>query len=164
MKVIGLISDTHGFLDPSFKEHFADCDEIWHLGDIGEGPILEELQALKPTKAVYGNIDTLELQRSLPEYLLFETEDIHFLLIHIAGKPPRYNKRVKELLLSDKVEVIICGHSHRESVIKDRENKRVYINPGAAGRQGFHTKRHLMKIWIENHRITNMELIFLGKK
>jgi putative phosphoesterase len=161
MTVIGLIADTHGFLDPSIAEHFKDCHQIWHLGDIGNESILD---TLKVTKAVYGNIDAKEIQWKLPENEIIELEGLRFLLTHIAGKPPRYTKRVKELIEKFKPDVLICGHSHQETVKKDRENKIVFLNPGAAGRQGFHKYRHIMKIEVENKKITNLELIKLGKK
>lgn len=161
MTVIGLIADTHGFLDPAISDHFKDCDQIWHLGDIGDANILETLNV---SKAVYGNIDTKEIQWKLPENEIIELEGLRFLITHIAGKPPKYNKRVKALIDEVKPDVLICGHSHQETVKKDRENGIVFLNPGAAGKQGFHKFRHVMKIKVENKKITNLELIKLGKK
>ncbi|WP_304235213.1 metallophosphoesterase [Jiulongibacter sediminis] len=161
MTVIGLIADTHGFLDPSIADHFKDCDQIWHLGDIGDESILDKL---KIDRAVYGNIDSKEIQWKLPENEIIELEGLRFLLTHIAGKPPRYNKRVRTLIEEIKPDVLICGHSHQETVKKDRENGIVFLNPGAAGKQGFHKYRHIMKIEVENKKITNLELIKLGKK
>ena len=161
MTVIGLIADTHGFLDPSIADHFKDCDQIWHLGDIGDESILDKL---KIDRAVYGNIDSKEIQWKLPENEIIELEGLRFLLTHIAGKPPRYNKRVRTLIEEIKPDVLICGHSHQETVKKDRENGIVFLNPGAAGKQGFHKYRHIMKIEVEHKKITNLELIKLGKK
>lgn len=160
--IIGLISDTHGYFDPTIKSHFADCDAIWHAGDIGSPEVLEQLKALKPTIAVYGNIDSKDLQWQLPENELIELEGLRFLLTHIAGTPPKYNKRIKELLKEVKIDVLICGHSHRETIKKDRENNMVFLNPGAAGKQGFHTKRHLMKMHLFDKKIVNLEIIPLG--
>ncbi|MGR3812345.1 metallophosphoesterase family protein [Jiulongibacter sp. NS-SX5] len=164
MQKIGIISDTHSYLDPSVFEHFADCDQIWHIGDIGNPEILDQLKNFKPTTAVYGNIDPKELQWKLPEYEVIDLEDLRFILIHIAGKPPKYNKRLRELINEHQPKVIVCGHSHQETVKKDRENGLVFMNPGAAGKQGFHKYRHLMKIELEKGKITNLELVKLGKK
>lgn len=162
MVIIGLISDTHGYFDPAIKTHFEDCHAIWHAGDIGENNVLDQLKELKPTLAVYGNIDSKEMQWQLPENEFIELEGLRFLLTHIAGTPPKYNKRIKELLKTQAVDVIICGHSHRETIKKDRENNIVFLNPGAAGKQGFHTKRHLMKMHLFDKKIVNLEIIPLG--
>ncbi len=164
MPVIGLIADTHGYLDPLVFEKFEDCDEIWHLGDIGAEEILSQLKAFKATKAVYGNIDSQEMQWKLPEKEIIELEGLRFLLIHIAAKPPKYNKIVRDILNTESINVIICGHSHKGAVVKDRENNIVFLNPGAAGKQGFHQRRHVMKIHVDNKKITNLELIKLGNK
>ena len=156
MPVIGLISDTHGFLDPSIATHFADVDQIWHLGDIGSEEVLEELTKLKPTVAVFGNIDSKAMEWKLNENEVIELEGLRFLLRHIAAKPPKYNKAARELILNEKIDVLICGHSHQKCVIKDRENGIVFINPGAAGNQGFHKERFVMILTIENKKIINL--------
>jgi putative phosphoesterase len=164
MPVIGLISDTHGFLDPSIATHFADVDQIWHLGDIGSEEVLEELTKLKPTVAVFGNIDSKAMEWKLNENEVIELEGLRFLLRHIAAKPPKYNKATRELILNEKIDVLICGHSHQKCVIKDRENGIVFINPGAAGNQGFHKERFVMILTIENKKITNLKQIKLGNR
>ena len=164
MPVIGLISDTHGFLDPSIATHFADVDQIWHLGDIGSEEVLEELTKLKPTVAVFGNIDSKAMEWKLNENEVIELEGLRFLLRHIAAKPPKYNKAARELILNEKIDVLICGHSHQKCVIKDRENGIVFINPGAAGNQGFHKDRFVMILTIENKKIINLKQIKLGNR
>jgi putative phosphoesterase len=164
MKTIGLIADTHDFFDPQLPACFSDCHEIWHLGDIGQQDILTQLNLIAPTRAVYGNIDPNELRWSLPENEEIELEGLRFLLTHIAGKPPRYTARVKKLLNDNAFDVLLCGHSHMQAVIKDKERNLVFINPGAAGRQGFHLFRTVMKIWVDNKKITNLEVLRLGRK
>ncbi|UBM58460.1 metallophosphatase family protein [Marinilongibacter aquaticus] len=164
MQKIGLISDTHAYLDPQVFEHFKDCNQVWHLGDVGDESILEALQDFKPLKAVYGNIDSQELRHQLPEFEIVALEGLRFLLIHIAGKAPRYTKQVKAILSEQPCDVLICGHSHIVKVQKDKSTPLVYINPGAAGKQGFHHERHLMKMTVENKKITNLDLITLGKR
>jgi len=164
MTLIGLISDTHGYLDPKTLSHFKDCDQIWHLGDIGNGPILDTLQNLKPTVAVFGNIDSKEIQWKYKENEIIELEGLRFLLRHIAGKPPRYNKETRKILIEGRIDVLICGHSHQKTVQKDGEIGIVFINPGAAGKQGFHRERFIMKMEVQNKKITNLETISLGKR
>lgn len=164
MAVIGLISDTHGYLDPNISEHFADCDQIWHMGDIGNENILSQLESIKPVQAVFGNIDSKELQWSLNENIVIELEGLRFLLRHIVGKPPKYNKETRDILKRENINVLICGHSHEKCIFKDKENGIVFLNPGAAGRQGFHKERFVMIMKVENKKITNLELINLGKR
>lgn len=164
MAVIGLISDTHGYLDPKVTEHFANCDQIWHMGDIGDPSILQTLNEFKPTIAVFGNIDSKEIQWNLEENKVIDLEGLRFLLRHIVGMPPKYNKATKQLLKEHKINVLICGHSHKKCVIKDKENGIVFINPGAAGKQGFHKERYLMRMTVENKKIVNLEQIKLGKR
>lgn len=162
---IGLISDTHGYLDPLTLEHFEDCDEIWHLGDIGDIKIIETLNTIAPTLAVYGNIDDISITSIHPENHFLEREGLLFLLTHITGKPLYYNPRVRHLVKEKKPDAVICGHSHIVKVVKSKtEPKHVYINPGAVGKQGFHRMRTIMKMEVLNKKITNLELIELGKR
>ncbi len=159
---IGLISDTHGYIDPKVFEYFKDCDEIWHAGDIGTCENLNELANFKPFKAVYGNIDDQDIRQAYLENEIFERKGLNFLITHIAGVPPSFGARVKKILIDHKIDVLICGHSHIVKVKKDP--LALYINPGAAGKQGFHRMRTLMRMSIENKKITNLELIELGKR
>lgn len=161
---IGLISDTHGFLDEKVFTHFEACDEIWHAGDIGEGEVLNRLKQFKPTLAVYGNIDTIEYQNTLPQILEFEREGVSVFMIHIGGKPPRYSKGVKALLKQAQPKLFICGHSHILKVMKDDQLNLLYMNPGAAGQQGFHQMRTLLRFDLEGGEIKNLEVIELGKR
>jgi uncharacterized protein len=164
MTLVGLISDTHGYLDPTIATHFANVDQIWHLGDIGSEEVLEALKKIKSTIAVFGNIDSKALEWKLKENEVIELEGIRFLLRHIAAKPPKYNKATRDLIQKEKINALICGHSHQKCVIKDRENGIVFINPGAAGNQGFHKERFVMILTLDNKKITNLEQINLGKR
>lgn len=165
MAIIGLISDTHSYLDPTVFEHFKGCDEIWHIGDIGERKVYDELAAFKPTKAVFGNIDSQELRYELPEDLIFEIEGSKVFITHIGSLPGKYSTRIKKMIKIHQPNLFICGHSHILRVIKDSANGgMVYLNPGAAGKHGFHHMRTIMRMTLEQSKITNLEVIELGKR
>jgi uncharacterized protein len=161
---IGLLSDTHSHLEPSVLDYFKDCDEVWHAGDIGDKNLLDSLQSFKPIKGVFGNIDTPELQRTLPEDYWFECEGCLVWLTHIGGVPPNYNPRIKKILKARTPDIFICGHSHILRVSRDPVHKMLYINPGAAGNHGFHHTKTIMRFEILQKEIKNMEVIELGKR
>ena len=162
---IGLLSDTHSFLDPAIKEHFRDCDEIWHGGDIGNMAVADTLEAFKPFRAVYGNIDDGEIQLRYPEDLFFHCEGLSVWITHIGGAPPRYNPRIKKMLKSSVPDIFVCGHSHILRVAKDPSyNGMLYLNPGAAGQQGFHHMRTLLRFDVSAGNVKNMEVIELGRR
>jgi putative phosphoesterase len=162
---IGLLSDTHNFLDEKIFRHFEHCDEIWHAGDIGEYKIAETLASFKPFKAVYGNIDSQEVRQHFPEDLEFQMEGLAFWITHIAGAPPNYNPRVKKRLKEKVPQVLICGHSHILRIRRDPQyNNMLYLNPGAAGNQGFHHIKTIVRFDLSAGEINNMEVIELGKR
>lgn len=162
---IGLLSDTHSYLDPKVFVHFKDCDEIWHAGDIGDMSITAELESFKPLKAVFGNIDNKVLQSKYPEDLRFNCEGIDVFITHIGGTPPKYNPRVRLLLGENPPDVFICGHSHILSIKRDPGlNNMLFVNPGAAGNHGLHRIKTLVRFSIESKKISNMEVIELGKR
>ena len=163
--VIGLISDTHGYLDPQIAPYFESCAEIWHAGDIGNLAVLEDLKSQKPTFAVYGNIDSPEIRHHCVEDLWLEREGLKVLITHIAGTPRRYDARVKALLEHNPPHLLVCGHSHFLKVTRDPNYQDMwFVNPGAAGRQGLHKVKTIMRITLEKGQITNMEVIELGKR
>lgn len=165
MRSIGLISDTHGYLDPRVFEHFAMCDEIWHAGDIGSLKIIDQIEGFKPARIVFGNIDDKEIQQRTQENLHFEVEGFRIWMTHIGGAPPRYNPQVLQTLRTDPPDIFICGHSHILRVIRDKDLKNMlYINPGAAGREGFHKFRTLLRFNLHEGLISQMEVIELGKR
>lgn len=162
---IGLISDTHSFLDPKVESYFKDCDEIWHAGDIGDPSVLNELKKQKPVRAVFGNIDSLELQHQLPEDDWFMCEGLQIWMTHIGGTPPNYNPPIKKILKEKIPSVFICGHSHILRIKRDPAyDNMLYINPGAAGNHGFHTIKTILRFEIKKASISNMEAIELGKR
>jgi uncharacterized protein len=162
---IGIISDTHSFLDERVFKHFADVDEIWHAGDIGDSSVTDSLKKYKPLVAVYGNIDDKNLQIQFPEIALFKREELKILMIHIAGKTGYYTTQLKEILRTHQPNILVCGHSHILKVTNDPKFKGLlYINPGAAGNHGFHTVKTLIKLDINECKISNMQAIELGKR
>lgn len=156
---IGLLSDTHSYLDPQIFHHFAACDQIWHAGDIGSMEIIDRLEAFKPLKIVYGNIDGADIRRRCQEDLFFTCEGMRVLLTHIAGKPPTFTPRMRALLQRQEPDLLVCGHSHILRVSK--HHGLYYLNPGAAGRYGMHTVRTLVRFDINHGKLSNMEVIEL---
>lgn len=162
---IGLLSDTHSDLDPKVFEYFKTCDEIWHAGDIGDPQVALKLEAFKPFKAVYGNIDDKDLQVKFPEDLWFSCEDLTVWMTHIGGAPPNYNPRIKKKLKEQVPDIFICGHSHILRIKKDPAYKgMLYLNPGAAGNHGFHHTKTLVRFEVVGKEIKNMEVIEMGKR
>ena len=162
---ISLISDTHGYLDQQILNHLKLSDEIWHAGDIGSLEVIEQLERLPgQLRIVYGNIDDKLIQNITNEYLLFDCEGLKVLIIHIADKPPRYNKAVRNLLKEHKPDILVAGHSHILRVINDKANKLLFINPGSCGQQGFHNMRTLIRFEINNGKPHNLEVVELGKR
>ena len=162
---IGLISDTHSFLDPTVLQHFESVDEIWHAGDIGSIEVIDELKSIGvKCRMVYGNIDPPAIRQITEEYWSFELLGTRFLLIHIAGSIGKYNRQVKNLIKNYSPDILICGHSHILKVKKDEEYDLLYVNPGAAGNQGFHKYRTLIRMELEEGRIGSMEAVELGRR
>ncbi|NIJ53027.1 metallophosphoesterase family protein [Dyadobacter arcticus] len=165
MKTIGLISDTHGYLDGRVFDHFSHCDEVWHAGDLGSSKIIDQLEAFKPTRIIFGNIDSAEIRARTEENLHFELEGFSIWMTHIGGAPPKYNPQVKPILKSNTPDLFICGHSHILRVIRDPAlNNMLYINPGAAGQEGFHKFRTILRFNLHDGIISQMEVIELGKR
>lgn len=164
MKRIGLLSDTHGYIDPSLKKYLDSCDEIWHAGDIGTLEVTDTLASWKPLRAVYGNIDGDKLRLSFPENQLFVLEGVKVLITHIGGYPGRYTARVKELISTQRPKLYICGHSHILKVMHDKHLHCLHMNPGAAGIHGFHQVKTLLRFTIDAGDIKDLEVIELGKR
>lgn len=164
MKKIGLISDTHSSLPESVFKYFADVDEIWHAGDIGNIEIIEKLEDFKPTKAVFGNIDTKELRFVYPENLRFDCEGVDVLLTHIGGYPGRYNKRVTKIFEGNPPGLFICGHSHILKVMMDKKYNFLHINPGACGNIGIHQVKTVIRFAIDAGKIKDLEVVELGNR
>ncbi len=162
---IGLLSDTHSYLDPKVFEYFKDCDEIWHGGDIGDEAVVNNLEKFKPVRAVFGNIDDKEMQVRFPENNWFTCEGLSVWITHIGGAPPNYNPRIKKILKDHVPDIFICGHSHILRIKKDLNyNNMLYLNPGAAGNHGFHQIKTIVRFEIIRTEMKNMEVIELGKR
>lgn len=161
---IGLISDTHGYIDQAYRKYFEVCDEIWHAGDIGQSEVLTYLNSIKPCQAVFGNIDGHNVRAVTHEHLLLNVNECKTLMIHIAGKPGFYNHTTQQLIKLHKPQILVCGHSHIVKVQYYNDLKLLHINPGAAGISGFHTQRTLMRFTILDGKPQKMELIELGKR
>ena len=164
MKKIGLLSDTHSYLDPKIFDYFDEVDEIWHAGDIGKMHVLTDLEDFKPVKAVWGNIDGKEFRAKLEKDLRFDCEGLDVWMTHIGGYPGRYNKRVRLMMEGNAPKLFICGHSHILKVMRDHKYDLLHMNPGACGHHGFHKMRTLLRFEVEEGEIKNLEAIELGKR
>lgn len=163
MTRIGLISDTHNFLDSAVAVHFKNCDEIWHGGDFGTINIAESLKKIKPVKGVYGNIDGYDVRSVYPEQLIFFCEEVKVMIRHIGGYPPRYNPETKKELLIHRPQLLISGHSHILKIMFDEKLNCLYMNPGAAGKHGWHKIQTLIRFAIDGKEIKDCEVIELQK-
>jgi uncharacterized protein len=164
MRRIGLISDTHGWLDPRVEHHFADRDEIWHAGDIGTTDVTDELMRWKPLRAVWGNIDGTPLRQQFPEHQRFTVEGVRVWMTHIGGRPPRYDRTVLPELRATRPTLFICGHSHICQVMFDPALGLLFMNPGAAGRHGWHHTRTILRFNIDGDRLQDLEVVELGPR
>lgn len=164
MTRIGLLSDTHSYVDETIFSHFKECDEIWHAGDFGNMDVVQQLQNFKPLKAVYGNIDGHEIRQQFPEVLSFTCEQVTVMMKHIGGYPPRYNQPTKNEIIKLKPQLFISGHSHILKIMYDDALQCLHMNPGAAGKQGWHLVRTLARFTIDANNIKDCEVIELGKK
>ena len=192
MTRIGLISDTHSWLDEAVFEHFKECDEVWHAGDFGsltlgpsperEGGLVDRLEDGQSYgdlfvqkfeqlfgrkiifRGVYGNIDTPELRTVYPEKLFFTCEEVKVFMQHIGGYPGRYSKGVKEDIMAHKSGLFISGHSHILKIMYDQKLHCLHMNPGAAGKQGWHKMRTIIRFAIEDKEIKNCEVVELGER
>ena len=161
MKRIGLLSDTHGYWDERYARYFAECDEIWHAGDIGSPELAMRLNDIRPLRAVYGNIDGGELRRTYTDTLRWQCEDANILMTHIGGYPGKYDPRIRKQLLAAPPDLFISGHSHILKVQYDPALSCLHINPGAAGLQGWQTVRTLVRFTIDGKQFKDLEVIEL---
>ena len=171
MTRIGLLSDTHGLLDKRVLEHFKDVDEIWHAGDIGSAEVLQALREFKPTRAVYGNMDSGDVRYSLSEFYRFRVEQVNVLMTHIGGYPGHYNpwlipmfQRNKAAEPDKRIGLFVCGHSHILKVMYDHQWDFLTMNPGAAGKQGWQTVQTLLRFTSDGSEIRDLEVIELERK
>ncbi|GAA4012165.1 metallophosphoesterase family protein [Hymenobacter fastidiosus] len=164
MKKIGLLSDTHGYLDERILHHLRGCDEIWHAGDFGTADVAGQLAIVAPLRGVYGNIDGRDVRLSQPLVQAFEIEGLKVLMTHIGGYPGHYAPAARPLLAREQPGLFITGHSHILKVMPDPRLHLLHLNPGAAGRQGFHKVRTLLRFEVANGKVQQLQVVELGPK
>ncbi|NJB82380.1 metallophosphoesterase family protein [Wenyingzhuangia aestuarii] len=163
MKIL-LLSDTHSYIDDAILKYVKQADEVWHVGDIGTITVTDKLKALKPLRAVYGNIDGTEARAEFPLDNRFVVNGLDVWMTHIGGYPNRYNVRIKEQIKENPPKLFISGHSHILKVQYDQKLGLLHMNPGAAGKHGFHQVRTMLRFQIIKGEILNLEVIELGKR
>ena len=159
MKRIGILSDTHGHWDERLANFFAECDEIWHAGDIGNIETAESINSFKPLRAVYGNIDDHKVRAAYPKIHRFSCEEVDVLITHIGGYPNHYDSQILPIIKNQPPKLFICGHSHILKVIYDKKYDLLHINPGAAGKSGFHNLRTAIRLKIDGNGIKDLEIL-----
>ena len=163
MKRIGLLSDTHSCWDERFAEYFADCDEIWHAGDVGSMEVADKLAALHPLRCVCGNCDGGDLRIVYPPLARFRVEEVEVMMTHIGGYPGRYDRSIALRLRTSPPGLFVAGHSHILKVQYDPTLRMLHINPGAAGLQGWHRQRTLVRLVVDGKTFRDLEVIELGE-
>jgi putative phosphoesterase len=168
LKKIGLISDTHGYLDEQVITHFKTCDEIWHAGDFGSMEWVNQLKSKlegvnnhATIRGVYGNIDGQDIRTYFPENLFFTCEGVNVFMKHIGGYPGRYAPGVKDLIIINNIQLFISGHSHILKVMYDEKTNCLHMNPGAAGKQGWHKTKTLIRFVVDGKEMKDCEIIEL---
>ncbi|WP_139920613.1 metallophosphoesterase [Hymenobacter sp. DG01] len=164
MKKIGLLSDTHSYLDDRILHHLRGCDEIWHAGDFGTAEVAETLETVAPLRGVYGNIDGQDVRRTQPLVQNFEVEGLRVLMTHIGGYPGHYSPAGRTLVQQERPGLFISGHSHILKVMPDHKLGLLHLNPGAAGRHGFHKVRTLLRFEVAEGKVQHLQVIELGPK
>lgn len=162
MRKIGLLSDTHGYWDDKYLKYFETCDEIWHAGDIGSLEVAQRLAAFRPLRAVYGNVDGQDIRRFYPQTLRFRVEEADILLKHIGGYPGNYDPSIRGSILTRPPKLFVSGHSHILKVMYDKTLGLLHINPGAAGKYGFHQVRTMVRFVIDSAEFRDLEVIELA--
>ena len=164
MTRIGILSDTHGFLEPRLFDFFASCDMLFHAGDIGSMAVADALSAFKPLVAVYGNIDGSDVRAAYPEVQRIDCEDVDILMTHIGGYPSRYDRKIYPILKNYPPKLFIAGHSHILKVMYDKSLHFLHINPGAIGNSGIHQVKTAIRLDIDGNDMKNMEILELPRK
>lgn len=163
---IGLMSDTHSFLDEKVFQYFEECDEIWHAGDFGSMEVMDALLTFKPLRGVHGNIDNAKIRAEMPLDQRFECEGIPVFMTHIGGYPGRYEPRVRQILQQEMPAntLFISGHSHILKVMPDPKLHLLHMNPGACGNEGWHKVKTLLRFTIQEAKVSDLQVIELGSK
>jgi hypothetical protein len=159
-----LLSDTHSYIDDDILKYVKEADEVWHAGDIGDLTVTDAIKSLKPLRAVYGNIDNTMIRSEFPEHNRFMCEDVDVWMTHIGGYPKAYDVRIREAIKKNPPKLFICGHSHILKVMPDKNLNLIHMNPGAAGKHGFHKVRTMLRFTIDGAKIDNLEVIEFSKR
>ncbi len=159
MRKIALLSDTHAYLHLSFTKHLKESDEIWHVGDIGSYQLMEELRSFAVFRGVYGNIDGFDIRNKLPEVQIFSVEAVKVIMMHIGGYPKKYEPKAIDLIIQEKPDLFISGHSHILKVMYDKKFALMHMNPGAAGKFGFQNSLTMLKFQVEGKELKNLEVV-----
>ncbi len=164
MKKILLLSDTHSYIDDIILKYVEQADEVWHAGDIGDLIVTDTIKNIKQLRAVYGNIDDDKARKEFPLHNRFICEGVNVWMTHIGGNPGKYNPNIKDEMKVNPPKLFICGHSHILKVKFDKKNNFLFMNPGAAGKSGFHQVRTMLRFVIDGIKIKDLEIIEIGKK
>lgn len=164
MTKILLLSDTHSHIDETILKYVNQADEVWHAGDIGDLNVTDTIKKIKPLRAVYGNIDDAKARMEFPLNNRFFCENVYVWITHIGGYPGKYNPNIKEEMAQNPPKLFICGHSHILKVMFDKKNNLLHMNPGAAGKSGFHKVRTMLRFVIDDDKIKDLEIIEIGEK
>lgn len=164
MKKILLLSDTHSHIDEQILKYVKQADEVWHAGDIGDLKVTDTIKKIKPLRAVFGNIDNSEARLEFPLNNRFMCEEVDVWITHIGGYPDKYNVNIREEIKKNPPKLFICGHSHILKVQFDKKLNLLHMNPGAAGKHGFHQVRTMLRFEIDKDKIQNLEVIEIGNK
>lgn len=159
MKKIAILSDTHGYWDDRLEKHLEGADEIWHAGDIGSEDVLKKLQAIAPVRSVWGNVDSHDFHKLMPEIQRFSIEGASVIIKHIGGYPGKYDPSVRDILLKERPSLFVSGHSHILKVMYDKRNGILHINPGAAGKQGWQKVRTIIRVTVHEGRFQDLEVV-----
>lgn len=164
MKRILLISDTHSHLDAALIKHIEEADEVWHAGDIGSLEVTDRIKALKPLRAVHGNIDDAKARLEFPKNLVFTCDAVKVFITHICGQPTNYLQEVKDIIAKEKPKLLICGHSHILKVMYQPTYELLHMNPGACGTHGFHQVKTALRFALDGGEIKDLAIIELGRR
>lgn len=164
MRKILLLSDTHSFIDDQILKYVKQADEVWHAGDIGDPIVTDTIKKLKPLRSVFGNIDNDQVRLEFPENNRFLCEKVDVWITHIGGYPNKYDRRIREDIKANPPKLFISGHSHILKVMWDKKLNLLHMNPGAAGKHGFHKVRTMLRFVIDGEQIKDLEIIELEKR
>lgn len=151
-------------MDDRILDYACQADEIWHCGDFGSMELIEKLENCAPLKGVFGNIDDAKIRAEFPETLSFSCENVKVSMLHIGGYPGKYTPLAKKIIEENSPKIFISGHSHILKAMFDEKNSLLHLNPGAAGKSGWHKTRTMMRFEIDKAEIKNLEIIELGER